>query len=67
MEQHLEHHKELYYNFIDFKKAFDRVWHGGLWRVLKEYNIGRRLSDVVWLLYAEVTCTELLNGSDVII
>ena len=25
VEQHLEHRKELYHNFIDFKKAFDRA------------------------------------------
>ena len=27
---HLEHQKELFHNFIDFKKAFDRVWHAEL-------------------------------------
>ena len=31
VEKHLEHHKELYQNCIDFKKAFDRIWHEGLW------------------------------------
>ena len=25
--------------------AFDRVWHDGLWRVLKEYDIDNRLTD----------------------
>ena len=28
-EKHLEHQKELFHNFIDLKKAFDRVWHKG--------------------------------------
>ena len=27
VEKHLEHLKELFSNFTDFKKAFDRVWH----------------------------------------
>ena len=47
LEKYLEHQKELYHNFIDFKKAFDRVWHEGLWRVLKEYNIDNRLIEVI--------------------
>ena len=29
----------LFHNFIDFKKAYYRVWQDSLWRVLKEYNI----------------------------
>ena len=32
IEKHIDHHQDLHYNFIDFKKAFDRVWHKGLWR-----------------------------------
>ena len=33
--------------FTEFKKAFDRVWNDGLWRVLKEYNIGNWLIVVI--------------------
>ena len=29
-EKYLQHHKDLYHVFIDFKKAFDRVWHAAL-------------------------------------
>ena len=35
IEGHLQHRRDLFHNFIDFKKAFDGVWHGGLWQVLK--------------------------------
>ena len=31
--KHLEHQRNLYHNLIDFK-AFDRVCHDGLWKVL---------------------------------
>ena len=31
--RHLDRQKKLYHNVTDFKKAFDLVWHGGLWRV----------------------------------
>ena len=26
-EKYLQHQQDLYHVFIDFKKAFDRVWH----------------------------------------
>ena len=29
--QHLQHQRNLFHSFIDFKKAFDRVWHAGMW------------------------------------
>ena len=29
-EKYLEHQKPIYHTFIDFKKAFDRVWHKAL-------------------------------------
>ena len=61
MEKHLEHDKELYHNFIDFKKAFDPVWHEGLWRVLREYNIDNRLIEVIKSLYDEATSAMLLS------
>lgn len=38
IEKHLQHQHDLYHNFIEFKKAFDRVWHEGLWQVLRHYN-----------------------------
>ena len=30
---------DLYHVFIDFMKAFDRVWHAALWATMKKYNI----------------------------
>ena len=32
--KHVEHQRSLYHNFIDFKKAFDRVSNDSLWKVL---------------------------------
>ena len=29
-EKYLQHQQDLYYVFIDFKEAFDRVWHAAL-------------------------------------
>ena len=30
-DKYLQHQQDLYHVFIDFKKAFDRVWHAALW------------------------------------
>ena len=38
-EKYLQHQQDLYYVFIDFKKAFDRVWHAALRATMKKYNI----------------------------
>ena len=32
-EQHPQHHRDPHHNFIDFKNAFDRVFHEGLWQM----------------------------------
>ena len=37
--------------FIDFKKAFDRVWHKGLWRVLHHYGIHPKMINLIENLY----------------
>ena len=29
-EKYIQHQQDLYHVFIDFKKAFDRVWHAAL-------------------------------------
>ena len=33
-EKYLQHQQDLYHVFIDFKKAFDRVWHAALWTII---------------------------------
>ena len=38
-EKYLQHQQDLYHVFIDFKKAFNRVWHAALWAAMKNYNI----------------------------
>ena len=37
-EKHLQYQQNLYHVFIDFKKAFDRVWHEALWATKRKYN-----------------------------
>ena len=41
----------MFNNFIDFKKAFDKVWQTGLWQVLRSfYNIEKGLVQAIQVL-----------------
>ena len=46
-EKYPQHQQDLYHVFIDFKKAFDRVWHAALWAAIKNYNISTNLIQVI--------------------
>ena len=46
-EKYLQHQQVLYHVFIDFKKAFDRVWHAALWATTKKYEISANLMRVI--------------------
>ena len=46
---------DLYHVFIDFKKAFDRVWHAALWANMKKYNISTNLIQVIKSLCNKAT------------
>ena len=50
-EKYPQHQQDLYHVFIDFKKAFDRVWHAALWTPMKKYNISTNLIQVIKNFY----------------
>ena len=52
MEKHIDQQRPLYHNFIDFKKAFDRVWYEGLWHTMITYGIRKELIDMISCMYA---------------
>ena len=51
MEKYQQHQQDLYHVFIDFKKAFDRIWHAALWTTMHKYNIGANLIIIIKSLY----------------
>ena len=61
-KKYLQHQQDLYHVFIDFKKAFDRVWHAALWATMKKYNISTSLSQVIKTLYGKATSAVLFNS-----
>ena len=48
---------------INFKKAFDRVWHAALRATMKKYNISANLIRVIKRLYDKATIAVLFNGN----
>ena len=62
-EKYLQRQQDLYHVFIDFKKAFDRVWNAALWATMKKYNISTNLIRVIKNLYDKATSAVLLNSS----
>ena len=44
--------KNIYFCFIDYAKAFDRVDHNKLWKILKEMGIPDHLTLLLRNLYA---------------
>ena len=47
-----EFQKNIYFCFIDYVKAFDRVDHNKLWKILKEMGIPDHLTCLLRNLYA---------------
>ena len=62
-ERYLQHQQNLYHEFIDFKKAFDRVWHAALWATTRKYNISANPVRTTEQVYDKATSAVQLNGS----
>lgn len=55
-KKHFQHQRELYHVFIDFKKAFDKVWNLRMqWATLKKFNMGKKLIHTIKQLYTNTT------------
>ena len=62
-EKYLQHQQNLYHVFIDFKKAFDRIWHEALWVNMRKYNINASIIRAIENLYDKAQSAVLFNGS----
>ena len=62
-EKYPQHQQNLYHVFIDFKKAFDRVWQAALWATMRKYNISANLVRTIKQLYDKATSAVQMNGS----
>ena len=48
--------KKLYTCFVDFEKAFDSVWHKGLFNKLQNYGIHGNVLKLIFSLYSKTQC-----------
>ena len=62
MEKRLRYQIDLFHNFINFKKAFDRIWHAGLKQILRGFNIEGGLVQAIQALYDRSSSSVLLNS-----
>ena len=61
-EKYLQHQQDLYHVFIDFRKAFSRVWHA-LWATMQKYNTSTNLIQVNRNLYDMATSAIFFHSS----
>ena len=62
-EKYTQHQQDVYHVFIEFKKAFDRVWHAALWATMKKYDISANLIRVIKNLSEKATSAVHFNSS----
>ena len=62
IEKHLQHQRDMFHNFLDFKNAIDRVLHAGLWQVLRGFNIEEGLIQAIQALYENSSSAILFNS-----
>lgn len=60
-EKYMQHQQDLYHNFIDFRKAFDRVWHTGLWNTMRYFDVDEGLIKIIEALYSKATSAVMTN------
>ena len=54
--------KKLYCIFIDFEKAFDKVWRNGLWNKMLQSQINGKMYNVIFNMYQSIKSRISFNG-----
>jgi exonuclease III len=54
--------KETFLLFVDFRKAFDTVWHKGLWQQLWKNGVKGKAWRIIRSLYREIQTSVLVDG-----
>ena len=67
VEKMLEKHRKIYICFIDYEKAFDRVYHGKLMKIIRKYEIDgkdvRLIKNLYWQQTASIKTEDGLTAS----
>ena len=54
---------KLFTCFVDFKKAFDSVWHQGMFHKLNKIGINGKLLDLIKNIYSKTKCAVKVNNN----
>ena len=54
--------KKLYTCFVDFQKAFDSIWHDGLFRKLVNKGINGNFLKLIKNIYGKTKCAVKINN-----
>ena len=54
-EKYIEHGSKVFLNFVDYRKALNRLWHDAIWAVLRTYGIDENIMRALGLLNAKST------------
>ena len=57
-----DNNQKLYTCFVDFKKAFDSIWHNGLFHKLQLNNINGKFLDLLKNIYKQNKCAIKINN-----
>ena len=55
--------KKLFVTFVDFEKAFDKVWRDGLWCKLLLNNINGKMYKVIYNMYQNIKSRIVYNNA----
>ena len=61
-EKAIDHSRDIYHTFVDFKKAFDSVWQEALWAIMKFYGFSIQMIEIICKLYSQTENAVRING-----
>ena len=61
IEQSRKWQKDVFVNFVDFKKAFDSIHRDTLWKILQLYGIPQKYINIFQALYRHTRCCIRIN------
>ena len=54
-EKYRDHRLKVHHNFVDLKKAFDRVWREAMWATMLKHNINPKVIQLCELQYSNAS------------
>lgn len=62
LHKYFSNKQKLYVSFIDYEKAFDSVWHNGLFNKMQNLGINGKFFNIIRSMYSTINSSVLING-----